>query len=91
MTTETSSSDDGSSPTDQTAQSLHADAISRGERGAHAVRSRIRQARDSAQRASRDTANYVKNEPIKAILIALAVGALLSAVVGRMFRSRDGA
>jgi ElaB/YqjD/DUF883 family membrane-anchored ribosome-binding protein len=89
MNTETSSLDDGSSPSDQAAQSIHAEASARGRRGADEVRARIRQARESARRASQGTVNYVKNEPMKAVLIALAVGAALSVVVGRMRRSRD--
>ena len=90
MVTETPSLADAGSSSEQAAQSIHADASARGRRGAHAARARIRQARESAQRASRDTANYIKNEPIKAMLIAFAVGAALSAVVGRVFRSHDG-
>jgi ElaB/YqjD/DUF883 family membrane-anchored ribosome-binding protein len=89
MNTSTSSVDGGSSPSEQAAQSIHAEASVRGQRGARAVRARIRQARENAQRASQDAVSYVKNEPIKALLIALAIGAVLSVVVGRMARSRN--
>jgi|HubBroStandDraft_1064217.scaffolds.fasta_scaffold127569_1 ElaB/YqjD/DUF883 family membrane-anchored ribosome-binding protein len=90
MNTKTSSVDDASSPSERAAHSIHAAASARGKRGAHAVRARIRQARENAQRASQDAVSYVKNEPMKALLIAVAVGAVLSVVVGRMARSRNG-
>lgn len=59
------------------------------QRGADAVRDSSRQLREGALRASDSTANYVKDEPIKAILIAAAVGAALMALVNLMGRSRD--
>ncbi|MBW6496171.1 MAG: hypothetical protein K0B16_16770 [Burkholderiaceae bacterium] len=40
-------------------------------------------------RATDSTANYIKEDPIKAILIAAAVGAALMAMVNLMGRSRD--
>jgi len=53
-----------------------------------AVRDGSQQLRASAQRASDNTVNYIKDEPVKAMLIAAATGAALMALVG-MLRSRD--
>jgi len=52
------------------------------QRGVDAVRERAMHASDS-------TVNYIKDEPVKAILIAAAVGAALMALVSLMGRSRD--
>ncbi len=59
------------------------------QRGVDAVRDSSRQLREGALRATDSTANYIKDEPIKAILIAAAVGAALMALVNLMSRSRD--
>jgi ElaB/YqjD/DUF883 family membrane-anchored ribosome-binding protein len=53
-----------------------------------AVRDGSQHLRASAQRASDNTVNYIKDEPVKAMLIAAATGAALMALVG-MLRSRD--
>lgn len=50
--------------------------------GAQAVRDQVRQTGDS-------TIEYVKAEPVKAMLIAAAAGAALTALIGLMGRSRD--
>ncbi len=52
----------------------------RGLDGAHRVRDQARQAGDS-------TLDYVKAEPVKAVLIAAAAGAALMALIGLMSRS----
>ena len=59
------------------------------QRGVDAVRGGSRQLRDSAQRASDTTVGYIKDEPVKAVLIAAATGAALMALIGLMTRSRD--
>jgi ElaB/YqjD/DUF883 family membrane-anchored ribosome-binding protein len=40
------------------------------------------QVRDQAMRASDGTLNYIKDEPVKAMLIAAAAGAALMALLG---------
>lgn len=42
---------------------------------------------DSALRASHSTVKFIKDEPVKSILIAAATGATLMALVGLMSRS----
>ena len=59
------------------------------QRGVDAVRGGSQQLRDSAQRASDTTVGYIKDEPVKAVLIAAATGAALMALIGLMTRSRD--
>jgi ElaB/YqjD/DUF883 family membrane-anchored ribosome-binding protein len=58
------------------------------QRGVDAVRDSSQQLRDKALRASDSTVNYIKDEPVKAMLIAAATGAALMALVGLMSRSR---
>ena len=58
-------------------------------RGIEAVRDTSQQLRDRALRASDTAVGYVKDEPIKAMLIAAATGALLMGIVALMSRSRD--
>jgi ElaB/YqjD/DUF883 family membrane-anchored ribosome-binding protein len=52
------------------------------QRGVEAVRERSVQVRDQAMRASDGTLNYIKDEPVKAMLIAAAAGAALMALLG---------
>jgi ElaB/YqjD/DUF883 family membrane-anchored ribosome-binding protein len=60
------------------------------KRGVDAVREGSQQLRQQALRASDSTAAYVKDEPLKSVLIAAAVGAGLMALIGLMVsRSRD--
>lgn len=61
------------------------------QRGARALRDTSLGLRDSALRASDSTALYIKDEPLKAMLIAAATGAALMALVGLLTRSRDRA
>ena len=56
-------------------------------RGVHAVRDGSLALRDKAYRASDSTVGYIKDEPIKAILVAAAAGAAIAAIVGYV-RSR---
>lgn len=57
--------------------------------GVDSVREASQQLRDKALRASDNTVNYIKDEPVKALLIAAATGAALMAMVSLMSRSRD--
>ena len=52
------------------------------QRGVDAVRDRSVQVRDQAMRASDGTLNYIKDEPVKAVLIAAVAGAALMALLG---------
>lgn len=56
-------------------------------RGVQAIRERSRQVRESARRASDGTVGYVRDEPLKSLLIAVSVGAVLGLLMGR--RARD--
>jgi ElaB/YqjD/DUF883 family membrane-anchored ribosome-binding protein len=58
-------------------------------RGMEAVRDTSQQLRERAVQASDMTVAYVKDEPIKAMLIAAATGALLMGIISMMGRSRD--
>ena len=57
------------------------------QHGVDAVRHRSLQVRDRALRASDGTLNYIKDEPVKAVLIAAAAGAALMALVGLLRKS----
>ncbi|MDB6101649.1 MAG: hypothetical protein JWO52_1648 [Gammaproteobacteria bacterium] len=89
MTIQTPSPERTNNLANQAAPSAN-DAGTLAERGADAVRARVRQARDNAQRASRSASKYIKNGPIKSLVIAAAVGAALMAVVSLVVRQRDG-
>lgn len=58
-------------------------------RGMTAVRDGSQQLRESAQRATDTTVEYVKAEPVKAMLVAAAVGAALMALLNVMGRARS--
>jgi ElaB/YqjD/DUF883 family membrane-anchored ribosome-binding protein len=57
-------------------------------RGVEAVRDTSAQLRDRALRASDSTVGYIRDEPVKAMLIAAATGAALMALLGLLGRSR---
>ncbi len=59
------------------------------QRTANALRDTSQGLRDSAVHATDRTAMYIKDEPLKAMLIAAATGAALMALVGMLSRSRD--
>jgi len=63
-------------------------AIALARRGVDAVRDSSRQLRDSAARASDRTADYIKDEPLRSVLIAAVAGAALMALIG-LLTSRD--
>ena len=68
---------------------LQTDASQLSQRGLKAVREGTQQLREKADRASELTQNYVKGDPVKALLIAAATGAALVALIGLMTRSRN--
>ncbi len=57
------------------------------QRGLDSVRNSSKQLMDSAHRVSDTTVSYVKEEPVKSILIAAATGAALMALISMMTRS----
>lgn len=59
------------------------------QRGLEAVRSGTQQVRQTALQATDTTAGYIKNDPIKAVLIAAATGVALMALVSLISRSRS--
>jgi ElaB/YqjD/DUF883 family membrane-anchored ribosome-binding protein len=56
-------------------------------RGADSLRQGSQQLRERARHASESTVTYIKQEPVKAMLIAAATGAALMALVSLMSRS----
>ena len=58
------------------------------QRGVDAVRDSSDQLRERALRASDTTVSYIKDEPVKSMLIAAATGAALMAMLSLMTRSR---
>jgi len=52
------------------------------QRGIETVRERSLQLRDQAVRASDNTVGYIRDEPVKSVLIAAAAGAILVALLG---------
>ena len=61
------------------------------QRGVNAVRDSSLRLRDSAVQAKDGAVLYIKDEPLKSMLIAAAAGAALMALVGLLSRSRDRA
>jgi len=58
-------------------------------RSADALRQSSTQIKERAQRASDATVMYIKDEPVKSMLIAAAAGAALMALVTLLARDRD--
>lgn len=58
-------------------------------RGIDSARATAQQVRDSATQASESLVTYTKENPVKAILIAAATGALLVTLFNALSRSRD--
>lgn len=58
-------------------------------RSVYAVREGSRQARARARQASASTVAYVRDEPVKSMLLAAASGAALLAVINLLTRSRN--
>lgn len=63
------------------------EAESAAHRGVDAVRATSRELGERVSRASDSAAAYVKNEPIKAMLLAAAAGAALVTAIGWLNRS----
>lgn len=61
------------------------------QRGADAVRDTSQQLREKAHHASDSTVAYIRDEPVKAMLIAAATGAALMALINLVSRSRHHA
>ncbi len=59
------------------------------QRGMDAVRDTSQQVRERAVRVSDGTVGYIRDEPVKSVLIAAATGAVLMALVGLMGRSNS--
>jgi ElaB/YqjD/DUF883 family membrane-anchored ribosome-binding protein len=57
------------------------------QRGMDSVRETTQHLQESAQRASHSTVKFIKDEPVKSILIAAATGAALMALIGLMSRN----
>lgn len=64
-------------------------AIALARRGVDAVRDGSQQLRERALRASDSTVGYIKDEPVKSVLIAAVAGAALFALASLLVRSRD--
>jgi ElaB/YqjD/DUF883 family membrane-anchored ribosome-binding protein len=59
------------------------------QRVVEAVRESSQELQNKATRASDITVKYIRNEPVKSLLIAAATGATLMALVSLMLRSRN--
>lgn len=70
---------------------LSSQAEAAARRSADALRETSAQLREKAQRAQDTTVGYIRDEPVKAMLIAAATGAVLMALIGLMGRSRHDA
>lgn len=53
------------------------------------MRATSQHVRDSAERASAGTVNYIRHDPVKSVLIAAATGAALMALASLLTRSND--
>jgi ElaB/YqjD/DUF883 family membrane-anchored ribosome-binding protein len=58
-------------------------------RSVDSVRDASHQLRAKAERASENTASYIRHDPLKSVLIAAATGATLMALVSLLTRNRD--
>lgn len=64
-------------------------AFAMAQHGVDAVRDTSRQWREQAQHASDRTVTYIREEPVKAMLIAATAGALLVTLAGLVRRARN--
>jgi ElaB/YqjD/DUF883 family membrane-anchored ribosome-binding protein len=76
--------------TDEALKGLAADARKLTSRGVAAVREGTQQLRDQGAHLADSTVGYIKDEPVKSVLIAAAVGAALMALVTLASRSFGG-
>jgi ElaB/YqjD/DUF883 family membrane-anchored ribosome-binding protein len=58
--------------------------------GLEVVRDQTQHLKERAQRTSDDTVGYIRDEPVKAVLIAAATGAVLMALAGLLMRTQRG-
>jgi ElaB/YqjD/DUF883 family membrane-anchored ribosome-binding protein len=56
------------------------------DHGVERMREASQQVREGAARASESTANYIRHDPVKSVLIAAATGAALMALVSLLTR-----
>jgi len=68
---------------------VSAQAEAAAKRGMEAVRDGSQQLREKAMKATDTTVAYVKDEPVKSMLIAAATGAVLMGLINLMGRSRN--
>jgi len=68
---------------------VSAQAEAAAKRGIEVVRDSSQQLRERALKASDQTVAYVKDEPVKSMLIAAATGAALMGLISLMGRSRN--
>ncbi|MDQ6679950.1 MAG: hypothetical protein M3Y67_03165 [Pseudomonadota bacterium] len=68
---------------------VSAQAEAAAKRGIEVVRDGSQQLREKALKASDSTVAYVKDEPVKSMLIAAATGAVLMGLINLMGRSRN--
>jgi ElaB/YqjD/DUF883 family membrane-anchored ribosome-binding protein len=73
-----------------TASRLASQAEDLAHRGVHAVRERTDQLRERASYAGDVSTQFVKDQPVKAVLIAAAAGALIVALLSLGRSSREG-
>ena len=70
-------------------ESANEQATEMAQRVVDAVRESSQQLQDKAARASDSTAKYIRDEPVKSLLIAAATGAVLMALANLMWRARN--
>jgi ElaB/YqjD/DUF883 family membrane-anchored ribosome-binding protein len=70
-------------------QRLAAQAEALARRSLDAARNGSHQLREQADRVSHNTVNYIRDEPVKAVLIAAAAGAAIVALASLLSRSND--
>jgi len=68
---------------------LAKDAESIARRGLDSARETSRHLRERASQATDSTVNYIKDEPVKSMLIAAAAGAALVTLISLLSRSRQ--
>jgi len=70
-------------------ESANEQATEMAQRVVEAVRESSQQLQDRAARVSDSTVKYIRNEPVKSLLIAAATGAVLMALANLMWRARN--
>lgn len=73
----------------QSAQGVKTEAAKLGQRGLEALHEGGLQLRESAYKAGERTRDYIRDEPVKAVLVAAATGAALMALVSLLNRSNS--